>query len=172
MQSSSDLIEWFSKVGLKEPNIIRYPEIKQSDIEIDNIDLTECNFILYEAVPRVGHWTVLFFNDVDNIIEFFDPLGYMVDDQLDFSYHKDPELLTKMVDSKEKDFEINHVKYQQAGTETCGIWCSMRYLFNCIGYSSEDFKNAFYDKIDDSSRDELIRAMFDALGLRSQITGP
>lgn len=164
MLSDKDIINFFHKVNLPEPEIIRYPDIKTSDLEIDDCELSECNFILYEAVPYVGHWTILFYNNVDNIIEFFDPLAYSVDEQLEFSYHKKPELLTMMVDSDEPEFEVNEIPFQSKGSDTCGIWATMRYMFNCIGYSKEEFTKIFYTDIPDANaRDDVIRAMYEAI---------
>lgn len=165
MLSSSDITDWFQTVGLKmPPNIIRYPELHESDVNIADIEIGECNFLLYEAQPRIGHWTILFYNGIDDMVEFFDPMGFNVDDELKFSYHKEPTLLSMMSKSKEPFFEVNRVKYQQPGTETCGVWCCLRYLFSYLGYSVKDFENTFYKNVDKSSRDEIARLLFDIFG--------
>ena len=163
MLSGNDIIDFFHHCNLKTPNIIRYPEIKESGINIDDIDISECNIILYEAVPQIGHWITVFYDQTNDKVEFFDPLGYFLDEQLDFSYHKEPDLMKMFVDSDNIDFEINHVKYQQPNTDTCGIWCCLRYVLSRAGVGPEEFKSIFYDSINKKSRDKFVRDLYHSI---------
>ncbi len=165
MISSRDIINWFHGVGLSTPFIYSYPEASLDDPH----KYGRCAFILYEAVPNVGHWTILFRNDVDNMIEFFDPMGYFIDDELDFSYYKDktPMLLDQLINSSDEHFEINDLKFQQPGTSTCGKWCCLRYLYNCLGMSKEEF-DLFYLNVDDDDRDKMISDLYEQIKIKAE----
>ncbi len=163
MLSGQAIESWFERLNIGTPNIIRYPEIKETT-DIDDLELSPCNFILYEIEPRVGHWTILFYNDIDNIVEFFDSYSMMVDDQLEYTYHKHPLLTELMIDSAEQMFEINEFPFQNKTSANCGKICCIRYLFNVLGYSKEQFNKFFYEDIEDiDARDELIAMLYDVM---------
>ena len=166
MQSSSNLISWFEKVGLQLPEIIRIPDLKY--IPSVTIEPNICKFLLYEAYERVGHWVILYYSEPDDCWVFFDPYGYMMDDQLKFSYHKDMELTEQIVESGEKEIEINEFRYQADGTSTCGKICAVRYLFSYLGLNCQEFKEQFYDNMDLESRDIVLSEIYDIMNERNE----
>jgi len=162
MLSSTDIFDWFTKMKLPTPEIIRYPDLQFLPTVVE--DTSNCKFILYESEPRRGHWTIVFYNQVDDCVEFFDSYGIFVDDELEFSYHKDPVLSGELLTSGNKVFEINDLKFQDDVSSTCGIHCCLRYLFNVLGYSKKEYDEIFFYNIDDNARDTVVEALFNVLG--------
>ena len=98
MLSSKDIEEWFYINNFNEPIIIRYRDLNRNIKQYLKKVNGYCCFVLYEKKPNVGHWTILFYDEVDDILEFFDPYGVLIDDQLDHSYYEDKEhKLTKIL---------------------------------------------------------------------------
>lgn len=143
MLSSSDIRNFFKKHWLKNPDIITYQEINENMLNESN---DYCCFILYETSPRIGHWTVLFYNEPDNIVEFFDPYGIIIDDQLQWTYYTYPKkyLIDLFIDSNQP-FEVNNIQFQKfdKNIETCGKWCCLRILFCKDGFTKKDFDDYF-----------------------------
>ena len=165
MQSSNDILEWFKVLNLPTPEIIRYPDLEY--IPSIAINPNNCKFLLYEQQERVGHWTILFYSDVEDMWLFFDPYAINMDDQLKFSWHKDMELTDQMIeelDDEELEMDINHYRYQDNSSSNCGKICAVRYLFDILGYSIDDFKGLFYEDKSLEARDMIISVIYDVLG--------
>ena len=158
MLSNTDIEFFFDKLGLIKPNIISYKEIPK-----EGLDFSVPNVILYEQSPNVGHWVIVFVNN-ENLIEFFDSYGFMIDDELKFAYYNDKSKnLTKdFIETNEKKFEINDITFQSKNYQTCGMWVSLRYLFDCIGYTKKQFDD-FFQSINSENRDDVARVMFEIL---------
>lgn len=157
--SGSQIKEFCQNMTLKTPQVITYSEIDNLDLNKNN---GHCCFILYETSERVGHWTICFYNNYDDMIEFFDPYGLEIDDQLEYSMYpeKDQKLIKHLLNSDEKQFEINNDNFQSDGN-TCGKWCLIRYLFSKAG-TKEDFKRTFH-KIPPELRDDAIDEIYNNL---------
>lgn len=77
--SGNDMMEC---VGQKT-KIVRYRDLhKYKNIEA-LLYPHNCFVLLYETKPQYGHWVCVILHD-NNVIEFFDPYGYFIDDQLSF----------------------------------------------------------------------------------------
>lgn len=162
MLSSVDLETWFDKVGLPQPNFIRITDLPNMKGGLENFDNC-CNILLYEAVINVGHWCILWFSKPMDCWMFFDPYSYMMDDQLKFSYHKDMDLTQEVLDLDEPYIDVNEYRYQADGTSVCGKICAVRYLYDYLGYTAQDFKEIFYDDKELEDRDFLISTVYDVL---------
>lgn len=132
MLSGSDIKNFFAPIGFC-PNIVKYSDL----LSIDNLPC----FILYEQLPNVGHWTLLFRRN-DGMIEFFDPYGITVDDELSWTFYDEETkqkkpLVNMLLKTDENNFEINKIPYQGPNSITCGLWCCIRLLYELMG---ETFK--------------------------------
>ena len=161
MLSSRDLEEFFTNSGLPDPYFIRIPDLPHLPGLEEYVE--HCNFLLYEVEERVGHWCIIWYSPVEESWLFFDPYGFMLDDQLEYTYHKDMDLTEKFLEMREENIDVNEYRYQADGTDTCGKICAIRYLWDCMGYSIQDFKEIFYDDKDLDSRDILISTLYDVL---------
>jgi hypothetical protein len=91
-----------------QTKIITYPELYNFKTIDDVFKPYDSVVILYETKPNYGHWVCLLKHG--NKIEFFDPYGFFIDDQLEFINKKfrkqnneDFPILSKMLlDSKYK----------------------------------------------------------------------
>lgn len=121
-----------------------------------------CKFILYENMHKindirellpftlilyqlayVGHFCCVFENSEG--INFFDPLGYAPDDELELSNGYAPKhdytYLVKLLSKSDKPIIYNEHKLQSKKTSTCGHWCSVRML--CSELYCDEFANCF-----------------------------
>lgn len=168
MISGQDIYNWFNTNNFKKPNIMRYSQITDENLDnLINENNGYCCFVLYENSPGVGHWTLLFYDDVDNDISFFDPYGIFMDDQLKFSYYdnKEKELTKLILDESDKNkFEINDFKFQKSGPgiNTCGKWCCVRYYVSRKGISQRQFEN-YFSKIKPIERDIIVNKIYNEL---------
>lgn len=160
MLSGLDIINWFHDQGFEEPEIVTYRELP-------NLNKDRCLFVLYESQPRIGHWTIVFYNEPDSIWEFFDPYGYCIDDQLDFSFYKDMDhqLTKKLIGTGDPQYEINDLQFQKkrSGINTCGKQCCIRYWASQMGLTKEDYDTIFYNEIVLDNRDRVINNLFNSL---------
>lgn len=96
-------------------------------------------FLMYQQAPNYGHWVALF-KRKNNEIEFYDPYGYFIDDQLDWTpkhmrkpLHHDYRYLTKLLKDASNTHKIIYNEYpfqkEGAGISTCGRWSALRVLF-------------------------------------------
>jgi hypothetical protein len=90
--------------------------------------------ILYELEPGKGHWTLVF-KRPDKVIECFDSLGFVPDDEIGFipkrfreeSRQENTHLLNLLADVPDR-IEYNEKELQRdaPGVNTCGRWCVYR----------------------------------------------
>lgn len=118
---SSDEIQ--NKVGCK---FILYEDMKNVK---DISELLPMTLILYQLAD-VGHFCCIFENDEG--VNFFDPLGYMPDDELklvreDVQNH-DYTYLLRLLTKVNKRVIYNNYKLQSRNTSTCGHWCAVRMI--------------------------------------------
>ena len=160
MLSSSDILKWFNVLKLNEPNIISYDELKNK-----NFIPSSVNFILYEQIPNMGHWVLVFYNTVNHCYEFFDSYGFMIDDELKYTYYKDKKriLTEQFLETGQDLFEINDVVFQGKKQTTCGMWCAIRYFFNILGFSKKEFDNFFNQEIITDIKDDIIKVLYDEI---------
>lgn len=166
MLSGLDIIEWFSNLDYQIPLIITYPELtSMSNILTKNNGY--CCFLLYEKEPRIGHWTLVFIDPVDKMIEFFDPYGVEIDDQLNHTFYKDKQriLTKKFLDMRDDIFEINDIQFQKFANNvnTCGKWCCIRYWASQVGISKKDFDKSFSFDLVNDDKDIIMNDLFNDL---------
>ena len=145
--SGEDIKQYF-------PDSIILPYHKLNDINDINEIFNNTNtlFLLYETKENYGHWSVL--NKMgNNIIEFFDPYGFKMDQEIKFSKFnlKDNKIphLTALFNNSNYKVVSNIHRFQKWKTHinTCGRHCIVRTKF--IKYSLSEyislFKNSMYD---------------------------
>ena len=130
--------------------------------KIKSIDeLLPCTLILYQ-LAKVGHFCCVFENSEG--INFFDPLGIFVDDELlktspdrIHRLHHDFTYLTQLLANQTKPVIYNQYKLQAHHTSTCGYWCTIRMIYKDI--HNDDFKRCFRGI---TNRDKLIVKLYDS----------
>jgi hypothetical protein len=116
--------------------IVRYPEIHKYNTIDELLHPHNCCVILYESKPRYGHW-ICILKQPNNTLEFFDPYGMGIDEQLKFipkhfrqqTKQKYP-LLIRMFLNSPYNIVINHMKIQKFNKDvsSCGRHCAMRLI--------------------------------------------
>lgn len=151
---SNDIIQ--DKIGCK---FILYEDMHKVK-SIDEL-LPSC-LILYE-LAKTGHFCCIFENSEG--IQFFDPLGIKLDDELNMCsenrlhrLHHDYTYLTALLAKQDKPVIYNQYKLQAHKTSTCGAWCAVRMKYHLL--HCNEFKKCF-DGI--KNRDEVIRRLFNDL---------
>lgn len=95
--------------------------------------------LLYEMKQNVGHWVCVI--DHGELIEFFDPYGLIIDDELDYipetfqnQSNQNHTYLIKLLLDQLKPIEYNHTKLQGKSPKitTCGRHTATRLLFKDI----------------------------------------
>ena len=126
MLSNSDIAAFFRSYDWPVRIITYSAEVK--------LDKNLPTVILYETAPRVGQWTILFYDHREKIFIFFDPYGVFMDDQLKYSIYgiKQKYSLTKKILNylgPREAIDINDVQFQtvERGDVNCGRWCCLRY---------------------------------------------
>lgn len=145
--------EQIKRICNNNVNVILYEELKN----INDISLLFNKYnavaILYQNESKyMGHWCALCYNELYNIIYFFDPYGYYVDDELALTiYDDDVPYLRNLLDKKMNEGtqyicnnevmqQFNHKnKYRQINT--CGRWVGLRCLMNQL--TNIEFNNFF-----------------------------
>ena len=101
-------------------------------------------FLLYQINKDYGHWVAVI--ERNKQIEFFDPLGYMIDDQLLWTkqatrkrLNMDYPYLTKLLYEATPDYSIvyNEHKLQNDRKDiaTCGAWSALRITYKHLPLS-------------------------------------
>lgn len=112
--------------------------------------------ILYQTKADYGHWVSLL--RYNNSIEFFDPYGFYIDEELKIIDHlhlrsdgitQSPHL-TDLINKSNYKIIYNNKKLQKRSehTNTCGRWVSLRVRFGDISldkFISLMTKNKHYD---------------------------
>jgi hypothetical protein len=134
-------------------NLIKYPELSQSNNLLDILKPFGACIILYETKLNYGHWCCLIKRG--DIIEHFDSYGLMPDDELKYvdnvfrkqNNMKIPHLTYLLINLPKKyKIEYNQHKLQEKkkGINTCGRWTGLR--INNKNMPIDDFADCFKDK--------------------------
>jgi hypothetical protein len=101
----------------------------------------KATIILYETMKNFGHWTLLLKHS-NNILEFFDPYGLNVDEELNFNNnfyvrtHNNIQVphLSYLINKSGYELITNKKKLQQflEHINTCGRWCSGRVILRDV----------------------------------------
>lgn len=146
--SSTDIM----KLAGGHANIVVYGDIHKYRTIDELINPYGCCFLLYESEPKWGHWCLVFMRD-DGILEFFDPYGTIIDDQLDDidknfreKTNQNYPYLTKLLYECPYQIEYNDYQFQRRSRniKTCGRWCICRWI--CKSLTLEEFKYYFLKK--------------------------
>lgn len=130
------------KVGDPELKFIPYeqlPNLKSLE------DLRPATLLLYQ-LAKVGHFCCIFENQElgPHTINFFDPLGYQPDAQLNLPIepsrrirsNQDFTYLLELL-SEAPAVVWNQHRYQMKGTSVCGAWCAIRLM--CRQMTNDEF---------------------------------
>jgi len=141
--SNEEIIDY-----LKDVKIVPYSDIKNYHSINDLLAPFDKVVILYRTNHNFGHWCSIFRDRGRNEIEFFDPYGIIIDDQLGYNdnkvfqreYGQNHYYLTRLLADAKEDISYNHHKLQKFGPNinTCGRWCILRLLNTDL--SLQDFK--------------------------------
>lgn len=117
--------------------------------------------ILYEFKPHYGHWVCLI-PISDKVIEFFDPIGMRVDEELKYVSKKFrnrstyfPHLSWLIANSSINKIISNNTDLQRIASDvaTCGRWCALR----IITYLDYNWSLPFFIKcFDVSNKDKIV----------------
>jgi hypothetical protein len=115
-------------------NMLSYDKLE----EYNNIDEVlgphGCVVILYQTKENTGHWVCLFKRD-GNVLEFFDPYGLVLDQELPLSTYNlqrhngvlTPHLTALIKQSSYKvSNNIHKLQEFKHDVNTCGRWVSLR----------------------------------------------
>jgi hypothetical protein len=135
--------------------IITYPQL----YDYPNIDSVlspyDCVVILYERKPSYGHW-ICMIKHPDNRIEFFDPYGMFIDDQLEFitdefrkESNQEKPILSKMLYDSPYKIVYNKSQIQKYSNDisSCGRHVAFRIVMRDqpLNRYVEMLKNNKYD---------------------------
>jgi hypothetical protein len=131
----------------KKCNIILYPDLyKYSSLDQILKPFDAC-VLLYQTTEDFGHWCcVIKINN--NLVEFFDPYGTFVDDELKFidmnfreESHQLYPHLTWLLYNSPYQLSYNEHKFQKMSEDiqTCGRWTAFRIL--CKNMNLKEFFN-------------------------------
>jgi len=118
--------------------------------------------LLYELKPRSGHWITVF-ERPNGVIECFDALGFVPDDELEFipdhfrrSSNQDHSWLLYLLKQSGKSVEYNEVPLQRdvPGVATCGRWVVWRIAHRDMPL--EEFQRKFHGPKGDAAVAEII----------------
>ena len=138
-----------SKILNNNCKIIEYSDLY--DIEsLKDIMIDKCIVILYRSSDDSAHWCCIFEHD-NNDIEFFDPYGTIIDNEIEQIKHVNPSyaqqyyhgkrLIELILKGNYKDIIYNNYKMQElkSNINTCGRHVCCRLLFK--DYSLDDYVN-------------------------------
>ena len=115
-------------------NFIIYNDIDKYYDNIDELFINDVCYVLFELdQKRKGHYCCLIRRK--NIIEFFDPYSYAIEEQKDFinnpSLFENENHISKMLMDSKYSIVYNHYEFQDLNNDiaTCGRWCSLRALY-------------------------------------------
>ncbi len=127
-------------------NIILYPDLYKYQSLDEILDPYEACIILYQTKKDFCHWCCITKRN-NNLIEFFDPYGTFVDDQLKFipeNFRKqskqDYPHLTWLLYNSPYQISYNEIRFQKLNQsiQTCGRWCVFRII--CKDMDLYDFQ--------------------------------
>lgn len=119
--------------------VILYPEIAKYSTLDELLSPYGCVIILYmqNKIQNgfYGHWCCIFKIN-DHEVEFFDPIGYWIDSELDgridINFRKENNLEYPLLSyliyytGQKYNLYYNHIKFQNRKTSTCGRHCVVR----------------------------------------------
>lgn len=130
-------------------NLILYPDIHHYKSLDQMLNPYGAAIILFCARPNYGHWCCIF-KRTNNLIEFFDPYGSIIDEQLQYinknyrkKSHQDHTYLTKLMIKSPYELSYNNYPFQHLkdGVKTCGRWVALRLA--CRNISLNKFAKIF-----------------------------
>jgi hypothetical protein len=134
-------------------NVITYQELAQYPTIEDALGPHGRMVLLYELKEGSGHWICVFRTKGKKPrIEFFDPYGIPIDDQLDYISNRFRQsnnmvfpYLSKLLYECPLPIEYNHYPFQEESPEisTCGRHCIVRLSFDNLSLTKyiKLFKN-------------------------------
>ena len=152
---------------LPDATLLTYPDfaelVKRGMTLSEFLGPSKTAILLYETKPRTGHYVTVF-ERPGNIVEVFDSLGYVPDDELEFIpkhyrdvSNQDHSYLLWLLRNSGKHIEYNEVPLQKdkPGVATCGRWCIWRIANRNMPLKT--FQQAFYGCSGDILVSSLIR---------------
>jgi len=132
-------------------NYIPYSDIKRYSSVDELLDPYDCCIILYFTAENFGHYVCL--TKRGKSVEFFDPYGLMIDDELEFvdsddegealkeRKNQDYGYLTELLLDSPYHLEFNQYQFQEENDDvnTCGRHCVVRCLMKKMDL--EEYKN-------------------------------
>ena len=128
--SGADLL----KIVNGKANIHRYSDLHNINSVDQLLGQYKASFILYQHSSDYGHWVALFKVD-ENTLEFYDPYGILLDNELKFSEEnqrlhegKQVKHLTALIDKSKYKLIQNFQENQQSlrKINTCGRHAALR----------------------------------------------
>lgn len=160
-----NIIKYYENIGLSDKDLLRLVNNKAKILiynELLNYKTLDqllypygVIFLLYESQPNWGHWVLIFKRDNKNI-EFFDPYGTIIDDELEEikpSFRKisnqEYPYLTYLFYNSNYDIHYNQYQFQKDGPniKTCGRWCVVRLYYKDL--TLKQFRDLFQNKYSD-----------------------
>lgn len=158
--SDSEVRAW-----LPDATVMTYPQFAvavQRGMTLDQfLGPARTAILLYELKPHSGHFIAVFERQ-GGVIEVFDSLGYVPDDELEFipsqfrqRSNQDHSWLLCLLQQSGCRVEYNEVPLQRdvPGVATCGRWCIFRIAHRDI--SIKQFQKLFYGP----KGDELVASL-------------
>lgn len=153
-----DLVDNKAKVVLYE-NLHKYDKIDQVFGNYDAI------FLMYQQSPTWGHWVGLLRRQKDKEYEFFDPLGYSIDEQLLWTepemrkqLNEDYPYLTELLANAPDGWEIveNKTKFQKdaKNINSCGKHVFLRIITR--NYPLSAYTKYFKSKNKNVNADDMV----------------
>jgi len=114
----------------KPTNVVRFRDIPKID-KVEDMFINNRCVLLYETSDNVGHWVGMYHDKHRNRINYFDPYGTFMDDQLNFiddpflscSGQDEKHLLKLLVKYKGDVHYLNRpLQSMERGINTCGRW--------------------------------------------------
>lgn len=121
-------------------SLVPYTELRNYDNIDEVLGPHGACIILYQTKEHFGHWCCMF-KAKKNLISFFDPYGYKLDDELDFIPEHFREesgqnypLLTYLIYNSPYKVEYNEHQFQEdkSDVSTCGRWCGFRLRYRKV----------------------------------------
>lgn len=157
--NQSDIINQYKQISLtdndvlnlvgRKANFLLYSQLPNFRTLDEVLGPYKACFLLYESKKSYGHWVSIVLLD-NGLIEFFDPYGTYIDDELEYipenfrkiSNQNYPHL-TALLYQSEYPISYNQYPFQKhgQGINTCGRWSALRII--CRWMSLEQFKKNF-----------------------------
>jgi hypothetical protein len=122
--------------------VLSYHELVNYSSLDEVLGENQAMILLYETRENFGHWVAVFKVD-DDTVEFFDPYGLQMDQELNYATYNNESTLTNLVKASGYKLIVNKVRLQTfvKDINTCGRWASIRIKFRSI--SLRDFQTLF-----------------------------